>query len=139
MIANLAVISNFLAGRGSYEAAAAAPVEELAEDLPTLLQVNLTSWVLTPDLTHTLLANSHPACLNMALTMPVLLHNTGSRVYMSHVLRYGDLNRRVDCTTTLLQELMPFMPEVAREVVPQLVERLVSRITARALRDVFVA
>ncbi len=40
VIANLAVISNFLAGRGSYKAAAAAPVEELAEDVPGLLQVN---------------------------------------------------------------------------------------------------
>ena len=29
------------------------------------------------------------------------------------------------------------MPEVAREVVPQLVERLIGRVTARALRDVY--
>jgi aarF domain-containing kinase len=39
----------------------------------------------------------------------------------------------------LLQELLPFMPEVAREVVPALIERLASRVAARALRDVFVA
>ena len=32
---------------------------------------------------------------------------------------------------------MPFLPQVAREVVPQLVDRLISRVTARALRDVY--
>ena len=48
MIANLAVISNFLAGRGSPEAAAAAPVDELAADLPRLLQVCKTR-LMTPE------------------------------------------------------------------------------------------
>ena len=42
VIANLAVISNFLAGRGSYKKAAAAPVDELAANLPRLLQVHCT-------------------------------------------------------------------------------------------------
>ena len=108
MIANLAVISNFLAGRGSsYKAAAAAPVDELAADLPRLLQVRRT-WTMTTE---------PGSC------MPL------------HTAYHGEPNRPDLC----LQELMPFMPEVAREVVPQLVERLIGRVTARALRDVYTA
>ncbi len=45
----------------------------------------------------------------------------------------GELKRAPHC----VQELIPFLPQVAREVVPQLVDRLISRVTARALRDVY--
>ena len=109
VIANLAVISNFLAGRGSYKAAAAAPVDELAADLPRLLQV----------------CRIPSAGTNL---------NPGYSCTLSGSHRSGH-----DRGCEHLQELMPFMPEVAREVLPQLVERLISRITARALRDVYVS
>ena len=73
MIANLAVISNFLAGGRAGQQAAAAPVQELAADVPRLLQ-----------------------------------------------------------------ELLPFLPAVATEVLPQLSQRLVSRVAARALRELYI-
>jgi aarF domain-containing kinase len=38
-------------------------------------------------------------------------------------------------TPRLVQELLPFMPDVAREIAPQLLERLGSRIAARAIRE----
>ena len=38
-------------------------------------------------------------------------------------------------TPRLVQELLPFMPDVAREIAPQLLERLGNRIAARAIRE----
>lgn len=73
MVANLAVIGNFLAGGRAGQQATAAPVEELAAAAPKLLQ-----------------------------------------------------------------ELMPFLPAVATEVLPQLTQRLVSRIAARAVRELYI-
>lgn len=35
-------------------------------------------------------------------------------------------------------ELLPYVPAVAREVLPQLAAQLVSRVSARAIREVFV-
>lgn len=38
----------------------------------------------------------------------------------------------------LMQDLLPFLPAVATEVLPQLTQRLASRITARALRELYI-
>lgn len=73
VLANLAVISNFLAGGRAGEQAAAAPMRELAASAPRLAQ-----------------------------------------------------------------DLLPFLPAVATEVLPQLTQRLASRIAARALRELYI-
>ena len=38
-------------------------------------------------------------------------------------------------TPRLVQELLPFMPDVAREIAPALLQRLGSRIAARTIRE----
>lgn len=38
----------------------------------------------------------------------------------------------------LLQEMAPFLPAVATQLLPSISERLLSRITARAVRELYV-
>lgn len=50
----------------------------------------------------------------------------------------GSPGARRQAQLLVLQELLPFLPSVATEMVPQLTERLVSRILARTLRELYI-
>lgn len=45
----------------------------------------------------------------------------------------GDVN-----ISEVVRDLMPVLPEVARNILPELVNRLTSRVAARTLREIFL-
>lgn len=50
----------------------------------------------------------------------------------------GSPGARRQAQLAVLRELLPFLPAVATEMVPQLTERLISRILARTIRELYV-
>lgn len=78
-------------------------------------------------------ANSIPVLTACATVLCVCIH---ACVFTVNFLTKGSLNGSGP-DPNLVLELLPVMPTIAREVLPQITTMLISRISARAVRELY--